>query len=67
MDSYTKLLTSIDEKYDGEEIEQTENIISLYDLVSMLSEEMEPLRELKMDKEFQNKINRDRTIFQRIG
>lgn len=44
MDSYTKLITSIDEKYSGEEIEQTENIVSLYDLVTILSEEMEPLR-----------------------
>lgn len=67
MDSYTKLITSIDEKYEDNGVEQTENIISLYDLVTILSEEMEPLRKLKMDKEFQNKINRDRTIFQRIG
>ena len=67
MDSYTKLITSIDEKYEDNGVEQTENIISLYDLVTILSEEMEPLGKLKMDKEFQNKINRDRTIFQRIG
>ena len=39
MDSYTKLMTSIDEKYSGEEVEQSENIISLYDLVKMLEEE----------------------------
>lgn len=67
MDKYTELMNRIDTKYSGEEIEQTENVISLYDLVTILSEEMEPLRKLKMDKEFQNKINRDRTIFQRIG
>lgn len=67
MDSYTKLITSIDEKYEDNGVEQTENIISLYDLVTILSEEMEPLRKLKMDKEFQNKINNDRTILQRIG
>ena len=67
MDKYTELMNRIDTKYSGEEIEQTENVISLYDLVTILSEEMEPLRKLKMDKEFQNKINRDRTILQRIG
>lgn len=67
MDKYTELMNRIDTKYSGEEIERTENVISLYDLVNILSEEMEPLRKLKMDKEFQNKINRDRTIFQRIG
>lgn len=67
MDSYTKLMTSIDEKYSGEEVEQSENIISLYDLVKMLEEEMEPLRKLKLDDEFYNKINADRTVFQRIG
>lgn len=67
MDKYTELMNRIDTKYSREEIEQTENVISLYDLVTILSEEMEPLRKLKMDKEFQNKINRDRTIFQRIG
>ena len=67
MDKYTELMNRIDTKYSGEEIEQTENVISLYDLVTMLQEEMEPLRKLKMDKEFQNKINNDRTILQRIG
>lgn len=67
MDKYTELMNRIDTKYSGEEIEQTENIISLFDLVTMLQEEMEPLRKLKMDKEFQNKINNDRTILQRIG
>ena len=67
MDKYTELMDKIDTKYNCEDVLQTENIISLFDLVSMLSEEMEPLRKLKMDKEFQNKINRDRTILQRIG
>lgn len=67
MDKYTELMSKIDTKYSGEEVEQSENIISLYDLVTMLEEEMEPLRKLKMDKEFQNKINNDRTILQRIG
>lgn len=67
MDSYTKLMTSIDEKYSGEEVEQSENIISLYDLVKMLEDEMEPLRTLKLEKDFYNKINADRTVFQRIG
>lgn len=67
MDSYTKLMTSIDEKYSGEEVEQSENIISLYDLVKMLEEEMEPLRKVKVDRSFHDKINADRTILQRIG
>lgn len=67
MDKYTELMSKINTKYSEEEVEQSENIISLYDLVTMLQEEMEPLRKLKMDKEFQNKINNDRTILQRIG
>lgn len=67
MDSYTKLLTSIDNKYSNGSVEQSENIISLYDLVTILQEEMEPLRKVKIGKEFQDKINADRTIFQRIG
>lgn len=67
MDKYTELMNRIDTKYSDSEVEQTENIISLYDLVTFLQESMEPLRSLKMDKEFQNKVNRDRTVLQRIG
>jgi hypothetical protein len=67
MDKYTELKGKIDSKYSNGLVQQSENIISLYDLITMLKEEMEPLRKVKIDKEFQEKINADRTIFQRIG
>lgn len=67
MDKYTELKGKIDSKYSNGLVQQSENIISLYDLITMLKEEMEPLRKVKIDKEFQEKIDADRTIFQRIG
>ncbi len=67
MDSYTRLKNKIDSRYSDSYVTQTENVISLYDLITMLEEEMEPLRRVKMGKDFQNQINADRTITQRIG
>ncbi len=67
MDAYTKLMTTITSKYDCDEVEQSENVISLYDLVTLLDKEMEPYRTLKMENEFRDKINADRTILQRVG
>ncbi len=67
MDSYTELKNKIDSRYSDSYVTQTENVISLYDLITMLEEEMEPLRRVKMGKDFQNQINADRTITQRIG
>lgn len=67
MDAYTKLMTTITSKYDCDQVEQSENVISLYDLVAILDKEMEPLRKIKMEDGFRKKINADRTIFQRVG
>lgn len=67
MDKYTELMQRIESQYSGEEIEQTENIISLYDLYTILMLEMKPLNMIKMGNDLQNKINADRTIFRRIG
>ncbi len=67
MDSYTKLKTKIDEKYSEGYVQQSENIISLYDLITILESEMKPLRKIQLGKEFQEQINADRTILQRIG
>lgn len=67
MDKYTELMQRIESQYSGEEVEQTQNIISLYDLYTILMEEMEPLNKIKMGNELQNKINADRTFFKRIG
>lgn len=67
MDSYTKLKTMIDSKYNEGNVQQTENVISLFDLINMLEEEIEPLRTLKLGNALQNQINADRTVFERIG
>lgn len=67
MDKYTELMQKIQSQYSGEEVEQTDNIISLYDLYTILKEEMEQLNKIKTGKDLQNKINADRTFFKRMG
>lgn len=67
MDKYIELMNRINTKYSGEEVEQTENIISLWDLVSILKEEMQPFYEVRLGHGLRDKINKDRNILQRMG
>lgn len=67
MDKYTELKERIDFKYTGREVEQTENIISLFDLYVLLIEEMRELKDVKDLDWFKEKINNDRTFFKRFG
>lgn len=67
MDKYTELKEKIDTKYSNGEVEQTENIISLFDLYVLLDREMKSYREVKNLDWFKDKINTDRTFFKRVG
>lgn len=67
MDKYIELMNKINAKYSGEEVEQTENIISLWDLVNILKEEMQPFYDVRLGHDLRDKINGDRNILQRIG
>ena len=67
MDKYNELKERIDFKYTGREVEQTENIISLFDLYVLLVDEMRELKDVKDLDWFKEKINNDRTFFKRFG
>lgn len=59
LDEYGQLLQKIQSYYRKEDIEFTEDVISVYDLYQLLLKRLEPLKSLKKDKSLVEKINKN--------
>ena len=67
MDKYIEFKNTLEEKYINSALERTEGVISLYDLIDLLEMGFDDLK-LTMDgSALREQINRDRTVFERIG
>ncbi len=67
MDRYDELKRTIDKKYTDREVECHDNIINLYELYHILTDEIAPYRTVMDGSEIQRKINADRTIIEKLG
>lgn len=67
MDEYTRLRTIIEDYLNAQDVELSENEISVYQLKILIDQKLMELRNIQFDSTFKDEINKSRSAIQKIG